>query len=176
MSKPRTKDLLGMRGLHSMMRFKDSTKLASSGCVEWIAYKNPQGYGVMGVGGTYYSAHRLSWAWANSQNIPEGMFICHTCDNPPCVNPEHLWPGTALDNKRDCINKGRSFVPHQPGQKGSKNPIAKLTEDAVVDIRKLKAQGWSYGQLAKKYGVKNVTVYHVVKRNNWKHVAEIGEK
>lgn len=79
------------------------------GCWEWIGSRNAAGYGKMTVGGRgagHVRAHRVSWELANGP-VPEGLWVLHTCDNPPCVRPDHLWLGTRLDNMRDCASKGR---------------------------------------------------------------------
>jgi hypothetical protein len=75
-------------------------------CWEWQAGKNPRGYGQFSFKGRQKMAHRVIWILTNGP-IPAGFFICHKCDNPSCVNPAHLFPGTPLDNTRDCISKGR---------------------------------------------------------------------
>lgn len=78
-----------------------------SDCIEWTGAINSGGYGNLWYEGKYWKAHRLAWAQANGP-IPPGMFVLHRCDNPPCVNLEHLFLGTAADNTADMLAKGRS--------------------------------------------------------------------
>lgn len=75
-------------------------------CWEWNGYRNPQGYGRLSVNRVFIMAHRLSYL-LTSGPIPDGMYVCHRCDNPSCVRPSHLFLGTPLDNIIDCRNKGR---------------------------------------------------------------------
>jgi hypothetical protein len=79
----------------------------SSDCWPWIGNKNWKGYGRISVGRVGRPATRVSWELANGRSFPEGMIACHTCDNPGCVNPAHIWPGTHSDNIRDSVSKGR---------------------------------------------------------------------
>ena len=72
-------------------------------CWQWTACTGPTGYGTFDG----KRAHRVSWAWANGRPVPDGLVVCHSCDNPGCVNPAHLWAGTQRDNMHDCIRKGR---------------------------------------------------------------------
>lgn len=78
----------------------------SDGCWEWQGSKNAQGYGVITEGGKIIKAHRVSYR-LHYGDIPDGLFVCHHCDNPCCVRPDHLFTGTALDNALDMRNKGR---------------------------------------------------------------------
>ena len=77
-----------------------------TGCIEYTRYKNKHGYGRLRAGGKKVLAHRLSYEHSHGA-IPDGIIICHKCDNPSCINPEHLFAGTHLDNARDAIAKGR---------------------------------------------------------------------
>lgn len=86
------------------------------GCWEWCGALDGHGYGRTWRDGGRFLAHRRAWECVNGP-IPEGMFVCHKCDNPPCCNPDHLFVGTALDNMRDAIRKGRHQCLHQAGKK-----------------------------------------------------------
>ena len=77
-----------------------------SPCIEWDKYRNPKGYGHRTFNGKVFLAHRAAWIDVNG-DIPDGLCVLHKCDNPPCVNVEHLFLGTRGDNNRDCVRKGR---------------------------------------------------------------------
>ena len=75
-------------------------------CIEWRGTRTRSGYGQKVIKGKRYRTHRLAYEWANGP-IPKGMLVLHSCDNPACCNPNHLFLGTQSDNMRDCANKGR---------------------------------------------------------------------
>lgn len=108
-------------------------------CWEWTASKKNTGYGQLGngFGKAPLHAHRVSWEFHKGE-IPKGLCVCHCCDNPSCVNPEHLFLGTAKDNAQDKIAKGRANVYRIPEKwrvvKGF-NPKIKLTDEQVRSIR-----------------------------------------
>ena len=79
-----------------------------NGCWEWIGGKNNIGYGMFRDGDKMRTAHRVSYELFNNTKIPKYMCVCHTCDNPLCINPNHLWLGTRQDNYKDMVNKGRN--------------------------------------------------------------------
>jgi len=83
-----------------------TSKNAETGCWEWTG-RTLKGYGVLKIGRTQWYAHRASYR-VRVGEIPKGMMICHHCDNPPCINPAHLYAGTALDNARDFKERGVS--------------------------------------------------------------------
>jgi len=83
------------------------TEPFSDDCVEWPFGGNGKGYGMVFYGGSMRLAHRVAYEMANHP-IPEGMAVCHSCDNPPCINPKHLWLGTRADNNADRVVKGRT--------------------------------------------------------------------
>lgn len=114
-------------------------------------------------------AHRA--AWRLFRGDPTGMIVCHKCDNPACVNPDHLFLGTYTDNMRDAARKGR--MNWKPGEirnlpVGSKHHQAKVTEQDVKEIRASKELGTV---LAKKYGLSNITISRIRRRIIWRHVS-----
>ena len=142
-------------------------------CLEFTGSKR-NGYGVLTVGsrvdGTrrLMKAHRVAWEAANGRPIPPGLLVLHKCDNPPCVNPEHLFLGTPKDNTRDMVDKGRHKYGHQVG---SANGRARLTEADVVEMRRLAALGETAASLALRFRVAKTTASQVVTRKTWRNVA-----
>ena len=108
-------------------------------------------------------AHRVAW-WLTHGAVPEGMCVCHHCDNPGCVNPAHLFLGTPTDNIADMVLKDRQYRP-----KGENNSNAKLTEEDVRAIRREHATT-TQRELARKYGVHNATISLIVRRQIWRSV------
>jgi len=98
-------------------RFEQKYKIdLASGCWLWTACRGHRGYGLFALDGhRTIHAHRASWV-LNVGEIPDGMLVCHKCDVPACVNPEHLFVGTSLDNNRDMLAKGRGIFPGRPKQ------------------------------------------------------------
>ena len=92
------------------------TTKGSDECWEWQAGLNPDGYGRVSLGYRMYSAHRVSY-FLKHQKDPGDLCVCHSCDNPKCVNPNHLWLGTFGDDMRDMTKKERGVIPHGPGSK-----------------------------------------------------------
>lgn len=141
----------------------------SGDCWIWTACRHKQGYGEMGVwvGGKVRTllAHRAAWALMKGE-IPKGLLVLHRCDNPPCVNPSHLFLGTQRDNMRDCSAKGRAGK-----LRGSQIGNSKLTEEQVVEIRRLfSLGGMSKAALGRMFGVTDVNIFDIVARKRWKHV------
>lgn len=136
-------------------------------CWFWTGYTMPNGYGHFSTVDGYVYTHRFSWSIVNG-NIPEGMFICHTCDVRACVNPAHLFLGTALDNNRDTYSKGRG---RSGVMKGTDSPSARLSDDDVREIRRLYSTGeWSQQRIADRYGVAQAHVSSIVLRKTWQHI------
>lgn len=125
-------------------------------CWEWTGHRLPSGYGTYSTGmfGTRLAA-RIVWTLLRGP-IPDGKLICHHCDNPPCVNPAHLFVGTMADNMRDMALKGRQ--------------VSKLSEVDVIEIRRLLAQGVKKRPLARWYGVSQRAVQFIADGLTWRHV------
>ena len=125
----------------------------------------PWGYGIFCWGKKHISAHR--YAWIITHGDPGGLLVCHHCDNPPCVNPAHLFLGTTKDNSEDMMKKGRNK--YRPD-------ITKLTKEQVIDIRERylpRIKGKQKGnaiQLSRQYGITNTQLYRIVQHKAWRHV------
>jgi len=128
-------------------------------CWIWIGAKS-NGYGVCSLNGKTYFTHRLSWEWANNKSIPDGCIICHSCDNPSCVNPEHLRADSVQSNVNDRVERNRSA-------KGKNNGQARLTEKDVKDIKVLRNKGWTEKAIADLYDVSRSTISHILHGRTW---------
>ena len=135
-------------------------------CWKWTAAKT-EGYGVLG-GPSRILAHRLSWIIHHGR-IPKNLLVLHHCDNPSCVNPDHLFLGTAGDNLHDAMKKGRWSPCHGNDLSGSANPNTHLTLEQVIAIR----SEWiprkvSKRILSEKYGVSLNTIDNIVRKQTWR--------
>jgi hypothetical protein len=149
-------------------------KVDTSGeCWVWTACKLPRGYGQFFHEGGKVYAHRFIWTVMHG-DIPDDLEICHRCDNPSCVRPDHLFLGTRTDNMRDCVTKGRfRFHPFPKGHPYMvKVRPSKLTEVDVRAIRLQYKQGETITELARSFGVTRSCVGFIVRRQTWKHILE----
>lgn len=160
---------LDLRDVDAAFRERFWSKVAISGntaCWEWTAYRKPNGYGQFTLGkGQFRAASRVSFALTHGV-VPEGLVVCHTCDNPPCVNPRHLFIGTQSDNAYDCSRKGRANR-----ARGVATPSHRLTERQVRAIR---SEPVTYGvkaRLAREYGVSAHTIADILAGRKWRHVS-----
>lgn len=134
-------------------------------CWLWTDFLYDLGYGCLRISGKNIKAHRISWELAYNE-IPDGMLVCHKCDNPSCVNPTHLFLGTIQNNLQDMRDKGRAV--HTSGER---NRHAILTDDKVRAIRNRYAEGdITQAQLAADYGVAKQQVSRIIRRVMWRHV------
>lgn len=144
----------------------------SEGCWEWQGHILPSGYGaVMAPCADKrhpMRAHRLAYELAVGP-IPEGLHVLHHCDNPRCVNPEHLWLGTHADNMGDRGRKGRARL---QARRGEAVPMAKLTDEQVREIRRRYAAGETQTALGKEFGTAQNNVSDIVLRKRWTHIID----
>lgn len=154
------------------------SKVDTSGdCWIWTGrFKSKQPeehYGLFYLGGRDILAHRVAYQLTHSP-IPDGLFVCHRCDNPPCCNPAHLFPGDQLVNMHDMAAKKRHWQYRRPEMqlRGERVKNAKLTEDQVREIRALARSGVVQREIARRFGIDQKTAGQVIRRKTWKHVAD----
>jgi hypothetical protein len=121
-------------------------------------------YGCFWLDGRTVSAHRIAWELANGRPIPDGLQIRHVCDTPLCVNPRHLLVGSAADNAADREEHGKST------RKGTDHHNARLDADTITMMRGLRLMGWSWYQIAERFGVSRTTASRAASGENWKHL------
>uniref|UniRef100_A0A6M3JC30 Putative homing endonuclease n=1 Tax=viral metagenome TaxID=1070528 RepID=A0A6M3JC30_9ZZZZ len=147
-------------------------------CWPWKACKGKGGYGKFGSGRSKtIAAHRVAYELGNG-SIPEGLDVLHKCDFPPCCNPGHLWPGTNLDNQRDCIAKGRTACGERNGThthpearpRGEANGSTKLTETQVREVRRLCNEGHTQRETGELVGVKQTAISQIMCGKTWKNI------
>lgn len=142
-------------------------------CWEWQGSRGRTGYGFTTWGErrikrgsrSRRAAHRLSYI-IHFGEIPEGLFVCHHCDNPPCCNPRHLFLGTNKDNMQDRHRKGR----YNTAEKGTDRYNSKLTPELVRYIRQKKSEGMSDQNLSREIGVSRMAIWFVRTGKRWAHV------
>jgi hypothetical protein len=149
-------------------------------CWPWKAGKNG-GYGTFWIGAKRVKAHRFAYELVKGP-IPAGQKVCHSCDNPSCCNPAHLWPGTDLDNMKDCIAKGRAVYVRgerngththpERTARGERQGLAKLTEAKVHEIRRLRSEGYTLAAIGGIMGVHLSNIGYIVNGQTWRHVSE----
>jgi len=135
----------------------------NSGCWLWTGYATGAGYGATRRAGKWVLAHRLSYELYKS-DIDAGIVVRHRCDNSICVNPDHLEIGSAGDNVRDSVRRGRI-------SRGERRPAAKLTAAQVIAIRAQHAEGIPNRVIAEMFGVSADNIRLIAKRRAWRHVA-----
>ncbi len=149
-------------------RFWEQVERINGGCWLWTGKKIRGGYGDFVIAGRHIIAHRWSWMEANGA-VPEGLLVLHRCDNPPCVNPMHLFLGTQQDNMDDQLAKGR-----RPPAKGEQNKHARLTATQVEQIRDLVRQGLRNPAVAARFGICPQYVSAIASGKSWGHLPLIG--
>lgn len=138
-----------------------------SACWNWIGCKGRQGYGNIRVDNKTMLSHRARWQDEHGE-IPGGMVVCHTCDNPSCCNPRHLWLGTQQENVADMIEKGR--FPTPVGRKGESSHLAKLAPSDIAGILAMRAAGIPRKEVAAQVGVSPSHVWRIETGKAWRHI------
>lgn len=134
------------------------------GCWEWAQTKFANGYGAVCYGGRVLQAHRVSYVLEHG-SVETSKFVCHKCDNPACVRPDHLFLGTQKQNMADMLTKGRGNVRH-----GEYSGSAKLNDGKVRFARIAHQCGMTYTRIGQIFGVSYKTIEQAVKRQRWAHV------
>lgn len=154
----RREKTIGGPRLDVAARFEQRTKKVGK-CLIWTGHKSPDGYGVIGIGrGAQFRVHRIAWEMGHGK-IPQGLLVCHSCDNPVCVNISHLFLGTPMDNVQDMLSKGRNVNP-----KGEHHPLAKLSDQQVMEIQKLRRSGALLSEIANRFGISFQWVSHLCRK------------
>ena len=134
------------------------------GCWNWNKCLNDRGYGITSYKGKIWKAHRLSYVLYHNKNINSKIFICHSCDNPSCINPDHLFEGNMDINMKDMVSKNRSA-------KGISHGMNKLSEQ---DVKKIKESYipriYSQRMLARDFHVDQSLISRIINSKNWRHV------
>lgn len=157
-----------MKIRHPFDRFDDLyIPEPNSGCWLWLGQINNKGYGKFQLKRSGYSsvyAHRFSYQVHNCIEVPLHLDVCHSCDMPCCVNPDHLWVGTRKQNMMDCIQKNRQG---KQDRSGSMNGRAVLCEWQVLSIR---MDSRSLSEIAKEYGCEKTAISRIKSRKSWRHI------
>lgn len=133
-------------------------------CWEWLGGKSG-GYGMFWDGVSQKKAHRIAWELWNERPFPSNRQGNHTCDNPPCCNPRHVYPGTAKENTSDMFRRDRAVT-----VRGAECVWAKLTDTDVIEIRERYSNGERGASLAERFSISPQHAVRVATRQMWKHV------
>jgi hypothetical protein len=164
--------------LLSFWALEEKVRVGQGECIEWTASLGGGGYGHLCYQDGMLLVHRLAWQALHGP-IPAGMLVCHHCDNPRCVNPDHLFLGTHQDNMDDCGRKGRRrpsagsgwrLLRPEQRLRGERIARAKLTPEKVKEIRRRYAAGETLSSLGREFGLSHQGIRSVVLRKTWGHV------
>jgi hypothetical protein len=148
-----------------LQAFFEKVVVCESSCHEFMGGRNPEGYGNFWDEGKCKKAHRFAWE-AFFGPIPEGVLVRHTCDNPPCCNPDHLVLGSDADNSQDKVDRGRMAPTH-----GAYNPAAILTENLAREvIAYSRHTTWTLQAIADKFKISKSHVSNIKDGRTWRHL------
>jgi hypothetical protein len=144
--------------------FEKNVVKSEHGCWLWMGAQRGNGYGQTSLNRKPLPASRASWL-IHYGEIPEGMFVCHSCDVRACVSPAHLWLGTPKDNTQDMIKKGRKISPQ-----GEDAPHTKIKTRDVINIKSMIKQGIPVKEISNKLSISHSIIYGIRNGRTWKHV------
>lgn len=150
-------------GFPTQEEILDSITTTKNGCWLWKFSVCSKGYGTIHRCGRSYSAHRMALHLFRGFDLNSKLFVLHHCDRPSCINPDHLYEGTNQDNMNDMVKRKRSTF-------GTRSHTSKLKTSDIPKIFKFRQKGESMTKIARRFGVSYPTVYHILKRNSWKHI------
>jgi len=143
---------------------RKTVKNEENNCIEWIGWRDKDGYGGAYRNGKNIRAHRFSYELFIGP-IPKGKNVCHKCDNPSCVNPDHLYVGTQRDNMYDKVERDRCNL-----KCGEEAKVSRLTEAQVVEIIREKKSGTKVQRIIDKYAISKSTIMDIMQGKLWKHI------
>lgn len=146
-----------------IQRFQSKVAYQPSGCWDWLGGRFDSGYGLFKVERKMRRAHRVAWELDNGRQVPQGMCVCHVCDNRKCVKPTHLFLATNDENMADMKAKGRAA-------RGERSGMAKLRADDVRCIRLRIDMGDHFSDIAREYGVSHQLISAINTGHCWGHL------
>ena len=155
-----------VRGRLKFSDLMERCDIVPGGCFEWQRSVNAKGYGKIRLDGVHHNASRVAWIIVYGE-IPPRTYVCHHCDNPRCIRPDHLFLGTPADNSGDMAQKGRAA-------KGEANGFSRLTEGQVAILRKArreKGRFWGVREYARLFGVSRTTIQRAANGTYWNHIS-----
>lgn len=148
-------------------RFAEKCEWRTNGCLEWtkMTTNGPRQYGLFSIGRRVWTAHRWLYEQVHGTQ-PAHIDVCHKCDNPRCVNIDHLFAGTRKENMQDAVRKGRTS--HAPRTRGEKHGRAVLTEKKVKQMRLMREDGHTLGSIAMVFEISIAHVSRIVNNQSWR--------